>query len=141
MDRHRSTRTVTIAALLWATVSLGCGGPTSASQLPLGQAFELRPGTSAALQDGLKVAFDAVRSDSRCPMDALCIWAGDAIVAVRLSQSAGSQVERELHAGASGSEASYLTYSIKLVALMPYPRSDRQIQPHDYVATFTVNAR
>jgi hypothetical protein len=29
-------------------------------------------------------------------------------------------------------------YSIKLLALAPYPRSDRQIRPEDYVATLSV---
>jgi len=74
-------------------------------------------------------------------MDALCVWAGDATVAVRLSQPPATQAERALHTDSSGSEAQYLSYVIKLVALAPYPRSDRQIQPDDYVATLTVAAR
>jgi len=32
-------------------------------------------------------------------------------------------------------------YVIKLEALAPYPRSDRQIRPDDYVAILTVEAR
>jgi len=139
-------RVVVVAACLAAVVSLGgcTGSSTTPGQIPLGQSFELRAGTSAALQDGLTVAFETVRSDSRCPMDATCVWAGDAIVAVQLSQSGGNQAARELHVNPgvpSGSEASYLTYSIKLVTLTPYPRSDQAIQPNDYVATFIVNAR
>jgi len=133
---------LTIATLLGAIVSLGCGGPsTSPTEIRLGQVFELRAGASATLQDGLKVTFAGVRSDSRCPMDALCVWAGDAVVTLRLSHAAGNPAERELHtAERSGSEASYLAYVIKLVALSPYPRSDRQIGPDDYVATLTVEA-
>jgi hypothetical protein len=99
-----------ITTFLGAIVSLGCGGSsTSPTEVQLGQVFELRAGASATLQDGLKVTFDGVRSDSRCPMDALCVWAGDAVVAVRLSHAAGSPAERELHtAERSGSETSYL---------------------------------
>ena len=74
-------------------------------------------------------------------MDALCVWAGDATVAVRLSQPPATQAERALHTDPRGSEAQYLAYVIKLVALAPYPRSDRQIRPVDYVATLTVAAR
>jgi len=136
---------VFLIAISLSVVTLACGGSsTMPGQLPLGQSFELRAGTSAALQDGLTVAFESVQSDSRCPMDAICVWAGDAIVAVRLSRSGGDQAARELHVNPNvpgGSEAPYLTYSIKLVTLQPYPRSDRPIQPNDYVATFTVNAR
>jgi len=144
-DRH-TMRGFLIAAGFGALVGLsGCtGSSTMPGQVPLGQSFELRAGTSATLQDGLTVAFETVRSDSRCPLDATCIWAGDAIVAVQLSQSGGNQAARELHVNPGvlgGSEASYLTYSFKLETLTPYPRSDRPIQPDDYVATFTVNAR
>ena len=129
-----------VSTLLGAIVSLGCGASsTSPTEVQLGQVFELRAGASATLQDGLRVTFDGVRSDSRCPMDALCVWAGDAVVAVRLSHAAGSPAERELHtAERSGSETSYLAYVVKLVALAPYPRLDRQIRPDDYVATLTV---
>jgi hypothetical protein len=38
-------------------------------------------------------------------------------------------------------EASYLVYSIKLLSLAPYPRSDLQIGPGDYVATLTVGRK
>jgi hypothetical protein len=143
MGQHlHVARVFTITSFLCASVSLGCAGhPNQPSQLPLGQAFELRAGTSAILWDGLKVTFDGVRSDSRCPMDALCMWAGDAIITVWLSHRAGSRVERELHTLPSGSEASYLAYVIKLVALAPYPRSDRQIRPDEYVAILSVEAR
>src|SRR5436190_3877221 len=142
-DRNlQVVRIFAIASCLCASVCVGCGGhPSEPSQLTFGQAFELRPGTSAILRDGLNVRFEGVRSDSRCPMDALCVWAGDAIITVWLSQPAGSQVERELHTDPSGSEASYLAYVIKLVALAPYPRSDRQIRPDDYVAILTVEAK
>jgi hypothetical protein len=135
-------RVFTVASLLWANLSAGCvDHPTRPSEVPLGQPFELRLGTSAMLGDGLEVTFDGVRADSRCPMDALCVWAGDATVAVRLSQPPATQAERALHTQPGGSEAQYLAYVIKLVALAPYPRSDRQIRPDDYVATLTVAAR
>jgi hypothetical protein len=60
---------------------------------------------------------------------------------VRLSEPAGIQAERALHTDPSGSEAQFLAYVIKLVALAPYPRSDRQIRPDDYLATLRVETR
>ena len=142
MQHLHLSQVVALTCFLSAGVNLGCmDSPTRPSEIPLGQSFELHPGTSAILRDGLKVTFDGVRSDSRCPMDALCVWAGDATVAVRLSQPPATQAERALHTDPSGSEAQYLAYVIKLVALAPYPRSDRQIRPDDYVATLTVAAR
>jgi len=129
-------------AILGTIVGAACASsPTRPSGLPLGQPFEMRAGASATLDGGLAITFDGVRSDSRCPIDAFCVWAGDAVVAVSLSQPLGNRVERELHTDPSGSETSYAAYSIKLVALAPFPRSDRQIGPKDYVATLTVRSR
>lgn len=128
--------------MLGAIVGAACASsPTRPSSLPLGQPFEMRAGASATLDGGLAITFDGVRSDSRCLIDAFCVWAGDAVVAVSLSQPLGSRVERELHTNPSGSETSYAAYAIKLVALAPFPRSDRQIGPKDYVATLTVRSR
>ena len=114
-------------------------GPTGPSSLPLGRSFELRAGSSVSLDGGLTMSFDRVASDSRCPMDAFCVWAGDAIVSVTVSRD-GQKVNRDLHTQANGSEATYSGYTIKLISLAPYPRAGRQIQPGDYVATLSVAA-
>jgi hypothetical protein len=130
------------ASTVCAALAAGCGRhPSQPDPFSLGQSFELRAGSSAIVEGGLTIAFSGVKSDSRCPMDALCVWAGDAIVTVSLSQSGVDPAERELHTASTGSEASYRAYSVKLVALAPYPRSDRQIRPGDYVATLAISSR
>ena len=85
--------------------------------------------------------FDSVSSDSRCPMDAVCVWAGDATLTLRLSHRSNSPATNELHTQPSGSELVYSDYRIKLVSLSPYPRSDRRIPPGDYVATINVSVK
>ena len=133
-----NARLFALVAMLWAAISAACGrSPNQPGELAR-QSVELRAGSSATLDGGLTIAFDRVTSDSRCPMNAFCVWAGDAIVAVSLSQGPGGPAARELHTDARAAEASYLAYSIKLLALAPYPRTDRQILPGDYVATLTV---
>jgi hypothetical protein len=136
MTRHfHISRILSLLLLLCA----GCGGSsTRPDQTPLGKPFELRAGTSANLDEALTITFERVSNDSRCPMDVVCIWAGDAVVSVSISQGAGGWVRRELHTDPSGSETSYSMYSVKLLALSPYPRSDRQIRPEDYVARLSV---
>lgn len=122
-------------------VSVACASnPTKPSPLPLGRSFELRAGASANVEGGLAMSFQRVMSDSRCPMDALCVWAGDATVVLTVSRD-GQPVARELHTNPSNFEVSYSDYTIKLISLAPYPRSDRQIRPEDYVATLSVAAR
>jgi hypothetical protein len=111
------------------------------SQVPIDRPFELRAAGSARLDEAVTLTFAGVRSDSRCPMDVVCISAGDASVAVRLTSQAGGEVERELHTNprsGAAADTAYLGYAIALVSLAPYPRSTRQIRPGDYVATFTV---
>jgi len=128
--------------LITVLSSAGCGGSvTQPDPRPIGQPFELRVGTSTTVEGGLTLTFDRVTTDSRCPMDVVCVWAGDAIVAVSLSQAADGSATRELHTDASQSETSYLAYSIRLVRLAPYPRTDRETRPGDYVATLAVTAR
>jgi len=124
-----------------SSIAVGCAAHPSQPSRPFGQPFDLKAGTSAPLADGLKLTFDRVRADSRCPLDAICIQAGEAIVVLTLSQSAATPAEREVRTTPAFSEASYLSYVIKLVALMPYPRSTQQIRPEDYVATLTVERR
>ena len=132
---------VVVAIVACSSAAFGCAAHPSEPSRPLGQPFDLKAGTSAVLTDGLRLTFVRVREDSRCPLDAICVRAGEAIVVLTLSPSAGAQVERELQTTPALSEASYLSYAIKLVALAPYPRSTQQIRPEDYVATLTVERR
>jgi hypothetical protein len=73
-------------------------------------------------------------------MDALCVRAGEAVIALTLSHPSEAAVGRELDTAAARS-TTYLNFSIMLSSLQPYPRSDRSIQPADYVATLLVQLR
>ena len=122
-------------------VMVGCGGgPTQPDRVPGGQPFELRVGDVALTTDDLRVRFDTVRSDSRCPLDALCVRAGEAVIALTLSKPGEAAIGRELDTTPARSATTYLNFTITLSSLAPYPRSDRQIQPGDYVATLVVRA-
>jgi hypothetical protein len=143
MGAGRGVRFFILTSILWlGVVTVGCArNPNQPGDLPLRQSVEMRAGSSVTLEGGLTIAFDRVTSDSRCPMNAFCVWAGDAIVAVSLSQGPGGPAARELHTDARAPEVSYLAYSIKLLTLAPYPQTEREIRPQDYVATIEVTAR
>ena len=126
----------------WPVVFLliaGCSGPTAPDRVPTGEPFDVRVGESALTTDDLRIKFDTVRSDSRCPMDALCVRAGEAVIAVTVARVGEVGVGRELDTTPARSSTTYLNFTITLSSLQPYPRSDRQIQPADYVATFVVH--
>jgi hypothetical protein len=143
MGAGRGVRFFVLTSILWlGVVTVGCArNPNQPGDLPLRQSVELRAGSSATLEGGLTIAFDRVTSDSRCPMNAFCVWAGDAILAVSLSQGPGGRVAREFHTYPTGSDVSYLAYTIKLLVLAPYPQTNRAIPPGDYVAALEVTAR
>ncbi len=119
----------------------GCSGSPTQPSIAAGTPFDLRIGQTAVAADGLRVTFDAVRADSRCPMDALCIRAGEAVIAVTLAAPGEPSATRELQTVPSQAQTSYSRFLITLSQLQPYPRSDRQIQPADYVATLLVHVR
>lgn len=122
-------------------LATACSSPTQPDRVPKNQPFDLRIGESALTTDDLRIRFDTVRSDSRCPMDAICVRAGEAIIALTLSRAGEVAVGRELDTTPARSSATFLNFVITLSQLQPYPRSDRQIQPGDYVATFVVTLR
>ena len=60
--------------------------PSAPGDVPYGERFDLKVGESARVgDDSVGVTFEAVRSDSRCPIDAICLHSGDAVVALRFT--------------------------------------------------------
>ena len=128
-------------ALLAALLTAACFSSPTAPDAVIGAPFDLRAGATAALPDGLTIKFETVRSDSRCPMDAVCVWAGEAIVALSVAKATGGPEARELSTTPGGSAITYAGYTISLTGLTPYPRASQAIRPGDYVATLVVTTR
>jgi hypothetical protein len=154
MDRR--TRALALFALV-AFVVGGCasymplieltGGSsaeaTPAPTIPIdtvsaGARFTLGVGESAHVDGGLAITFDSVSEDSRCPSDVQCVWEGNAAVAVEVRASGETPATLSLNTNpALGAEATYVGYSIELLALAPYPRTTLERNEH-YLATLTV---
>ena len=126
--------------LLALLLMTGCAGPTQPDRVPKNEPFDLRIGESALTTDDIRIKFDTVRSDSRCPSDVNCVRAGEAVIALSLSKEGEIPVGRELDTTPARSSTTFLNFTITLSQLQPYPRSDRQIRPEDYIATFVVRA-
>ena len=96
---------VLIAACLGAT----CGGnPTEPTAVALDQPFDLRVGAVGGRPGGPKITFDRVVSDLRRPIDAICVWGGEAVIALKLSRGFAAPVEREVRADSASPEISHL---------------------------------
>ena len=121
---------------------MACGGSPTQPDAVLGQPFEVRAATTAELPDGIRLRFDSVLSDSRCPIDAICVRAGEAVIAITLSKAGTVGAEFDVQTDPPDRRSAvYSGHSITLTALQPFPRSDRQFPLSDYVATFVVNVR
>jgi hypothetical protein len=124
----------TSVALALVIAAVGCNdGPTAPT--PVDQRFTLAPGQIAQVSDaGVRVRFDGVTGDSRCPGDALCILGGDAVVHVAVLEGA-SVAAYELHTGIL-QPVRHDDLTLSLEELQPYPFSSLgPIAPADYRAT------
>ncbi len=78
---------------------LSCGDPTAVEQtFTLGEPFWLAQGKRAVSSDGsTTVRFATVVGDSRCPPNAVCIWAGEVTVDIGVRIAAGEEVVTRLN--------------------------------------------
>jgi hypothetical protein len=136
-----TTCRVSVAVLGWILAALAaCDSSPSApsSGVTLGPEFTLKPGESATvLGTDLRISFDKVVEDSRCPADALCVRAGDALVALQASWKDGD-AHFQLRTVAGSDVASAGAYRVRLVRVEPYPVSSHAIAPGDYRSVLAV---
>lgn len=122
-----------LCLMLLATAGCSSGPTAPTREVPLGREFTLQPGESAAIQSTeLRVSFEKVVSDSRCPADAICVWAGDAVVSLGVG---AATVELRSH---SAPETSVGAYRVRLERVEPYLYSGRTIAPGEYRAVLKV---
>lgn len=128
-------------ALLSATAA--CSSPTEP-----GGTFRtevtLRPGqVTAVASTPLRIGFDRVAADSRCPSTALCIQSGDALVVFNVSVGAqgGAEIRLRTRGGTTGDEliASVAGYELAIAGLQPYPETATPIPSTDYRVTVAIS--
>jgi hypothetical protein len=120
-----------------ASAGNGPGTPTPA----VNEEFTLAPGQTAGVEGtNLRLTFEKVSEDSRCPVDVTCIWEGDAVVVLKVKTEA-DEVTREVHTQGGeprSRKAPAGDYVVTLVKLEPAPRSTAPIEPSAYRATLLV---
>lgn len=131
--------------LVLACVVLLCCHVAAPAQTPrVGREFKAQAGRTVTLDGGrLRLRFARVASDSRCPVDVTCVWAGNAEVVVE-AVARGLRGWRTLRLNTNASperpgEAAYQRYTVKLVELAPRPRSTGKIPAGQYTATLLVS--
>lgn len=106
---------------------VGCVGATEPEvvQVGLDREFRLALGQVAELEGtNLRVEFEAVPEDSRCPPWAYCVWAGDALVELEVWEADLPEWRRKdiaLHTnpGIGPAQVAYGVHALQLVELEP----------------------
>lgn len=113
-----------------------------------GEVFSLSVDRAAVIgEDVLRVRFDGVIEDSRCPSSVLCVQAGEVMVGVTVASSLVRATSYVL-GGATDGEGRLLEpasiehegFTVQLLQVAPYPETpDAPIAADAYLATFAVD--
>ena len=135
-----------IVLLTLLVLAAGCAGSGSGSStaghvrgVAVNETFTLARGESASVDgEDLRVTFTDVKADSRCPKNVVCVWAGDAAIAVTAASGAESR-DLELHTNPQfAKSAEAFGHIVELVELAPVPEDPGSIAQDDYVAHLVV---
>ena len=103
----------------------------------LGDSFDLKIGESVSIKnEQLNFQFVNVPEDSRCPEGAMCIWAGNAAIVIKIFN-----VMDTVNTYLNPKEIDYDSYTITLLKLSPYPKIGMPRDTTQYVAQFVVTKK
>jgi len=89
----------------------------------------------------VKICFDSLMQDSRCPMGALCIWQGTAVVRFSLTVNNSSQNITLATLNVPGlyrTDTTLMGYKIALLNVTPFPRIDFPQNVSEYEAELRI---
>ena len=139
--RFRRTRSAAVWLVLCSVLVIACerANPIGPAQ-PLNQQFVLAPGQFGTIEGtSARVQFVEVTSDSRCPLNAICIQAGDAVIAVSMLDEHGSNRYELRNDDPTRRSVLHRDLRVEFVDLRPDPDTNRPTAPADYRATLRVS--
>ena len=110
--------------------------PVVYSQAEAADSIRIRIGQTVVVE-GIRTRFHAVESDSRCPMDVVCVWAGDAVANFVVEQNCecrSAAFELKLHTTLEPKTGTAYGFRVELLQLAPYPRASSPTKPDAYSA-------
>jgi hypothetical protein len=108
--------------------------PTEQNNPKLGELFYMKIGETVSIKnEQLIFQFVNVPEDSRCPEGAVCVWAGNAAVIIKIVD-----VMDTVNTYLNPKEINYNPYKITLLNLSPYPKLGVLRDTTQYVAQFAV---
>lgn len=119
--------------------SVSCGKNESAAKVQLGEQFILSPGESSTIvKEDLTITFEKVTGDSRCPKNAVCVWAGEAVISITFEKDNVTYPLELKEPGTSDKAVeAFMGYTLNF-HLEPYPEAGVEVSPNDYRLIMTV---
>ena len=122
---------------LFLLLALACARSTPPTTVVgLDQDVVLTPGNVVAIANSdVRLSFDRVSADSRCPTDVVCVWAGNATAHIRVTNNGEVPREFAINSTTAPRDAAFDGFQLKFVSLSPVPVSTVRIDPKDYRLT------
>ena len=86
----------------------------------------------------LRLSFVRVVEDSRCPIDAICIWMGNGMAEVGIAAGTGPAFPLRLNTSMEPLSADWNGVRVTLLELSPEPRASETIRAEDYTVKLRV---
>ena len=135
---------IIFAGVLAAIINSGCETELNLkSTLPLNDTIEMANfETKYNFENNLVLRMDSVLNDSRCPLNVICVWEGNAEVRFLFTVDS-IQTDFVLNTNDGNnfnSDTIIGGYCIKLLDLSPYPEDPGEIQQVEYHSEVMVQA-
>ena len=143
-------RSSTVLAFATAFVAAACAseatqpdrGGVTPQQVQVGDTIRLRAGAMARIgTSDVVVAFRRIEADSRCAIDVVCVWAGDAVVRIELTDDGRTWSPAILHSFLDPKAVDFSGYTFRLLEVAPPNVSTKRTRPEDYVIALQVQVR
>ena len=90
--------------------------------------------TAISEKENISIRFDSLLEDSRCPIDVICFWEGNARLSFFFEEPAGAhRFALNTYSGFTR-DTLVSSYHISLIDVLPRPVSGREIDQKDYKA-------
>jgi hypothetical protein len=126
-----------LAVLMLAACSGGTTEPAGDGgaqvQVDVGRTVDLKLGETAVVRGtAITIKFTSVPADSRCPINAVCVWQGDAHIRLDLMNERGPVRQADLHTGLDPKSVEFAGINITLREVAPSRISTEPTPPRDY---------
>ena len=115
----------------------------TACGVSLGEEFLLKIGHSAVIRgEDLKISFEQVLEESRCPRNVTCVWEGRVVVVVEICKNGTSHQMELIQPGLTDQAitAYYEDYALRF-SVEPYPEEGSDISRDDYRLRLTISKK